>query len=79
MNDFKIGDKAWFFRTEIYDIVLSTGIIQQMKLERVKMRRRTWVLFTFDDWMYLNCIFKSKSEAIDAMIKRLQDLKNKDY
>ncbi len=68
MSDFKVGDEVWFFEfidadkifpLEIDDIVLCTE-----KYEFIDVYGRN------------NAILgKSKSEAIDAMIARLQELK----
>jgi hypothetical protein len=80
MNDFKVGDEIWWF--EYPDQCM--GLLRDVVLKHAN------VIQGWDDkYIELDCghslhifdvqIFRSKSEAIDAMIARLQELRDEPH
>lgn len=79
MSDFKKGDEIWWIKThgyhgdiQKYDYVyLEHGKIIEID-ETIYHLHNGDHIFIEDSWL----CFKSKSEAIDAMIKHLEGLKD---
>lgn len=79
MSEFKVGDECWTWSLNVYGSYLPfftkysiTEIIHQ---ERISFACLSHEKLT-DTAMSLDLIFKSKQEAIDAMIARLHELKD---
>lgn len=76
MNDFKVGDEVWWFEEmwlgkprPLDKLIIRTSIIKnnwfgKCSIEGVDM------LYSED------CFYKSKNEAIDAMIKHLESMRD---
>lgn len=76
MKEFKIGDEAFYFtdsscnQLDPFDIEIEGGIIREELLGTVKTNNH-WCEEIQLDWA-----FKSKNEAIDAMIKQLERMRD---
>ncbi len=81
MNELKVGDEFWVIRTDGYhsepqsptDIYLEKGIIE---IEEDRLMGVTEYSFLSEN--DLEKCFKSKSEAIDAVIERLNQLRGEE-
>lgn len=84
MNDFKIGDEIWWIELHhgLYSYLDDICVMKGRYKSSVSMYGVNWHSITPNEktqnWTQhvRDPLFKSKNEAIDAMIKHLEEMKN---
>ena len=75
MTDFKDGDEVWWFEFpdqglgQMREVILESGIFEGLDHEYIRLQWQRSIRYIDVD------VFHSKQEAIDAMLKRLDEFK----
>ena len=79
MTEFKVGDEVWFYKDvfpihTLYDIFPRRGTILKIEQDDVGLLN----IKHGDLWFYTDQsnVFHTKQEAIDALIKHLEKIRN---
>jgi hypothetical protein len=69
MSEFKVGDECWYFTTN------GNEWYGAYSTDWLEIESTTTLSYMIDKYADENMYFKSKSEAIDAMMERLHELR----
>ncbi len=75
MNNFNLGDEVWWFDATNGQLKLHHAKIHGIKWYCATLKKRTKIFFVEYDQIHVSQLYKSKIDALEAMITQLQNIK----